>query len=269
MFYYYGAKNQLARHYPDPVYGTIIEPFAGSAAYAQHYGAGRKVILRELDDRVVRLWHHLQKMTADEIRALPCPTPGTYFADDEFMDQLVKMCAASNATSQMTGPLKVPVRVERGWTMMMTRMAERVDLVRSWKIVCGDYTTAPMIKATWFIDPPYQPPLIPTHSLARGKGYKYGSGGIDYTALRHWILDLPGQVIVCEREGATWLQGFDFQRSLKDSQGVKSNEVWAEWDNKGMSPEKYLQTHTKTDRLIAEAHRLVREPVLVVRRRTT
>ena len=34
MFYYYGRKKQIIRHYPSPNYDTIIEPFAGSAAYS-------------------------------------------------------------------------------------------------------------------------------------------------------------------------------------------------------------------------------------------
>jgi len=37
MFYYYGAKNLLSKHYPEPVFDTIIEPFAGSAAYSCYH----------------------------------------------------------------------------------------------------------------------------------------------------------------------------------------------------------------------------------------
>ena len=34
MFYYYGRKKQIAKYYPEPKYDTIVEPFAGSAAYS-------------------------------------------------------------------------------------------------------------------------------------------------------------------------------------------------------------------------------------------
>ena len=158
MFYYYGAKNQLIKRYPAPVYDTIIQPFAGSASYAQHYGGGRRVILYELDERVVDLWHWLQGMTADDIRALPTPVPGERFEADSNMDLLVKMCATSNSVLRMSGPLKVPVRVGRVWPGMINRMANRVDLVRDWEITCGDYREAPKLLATWAIDPPYQTP---------------------------------------------------------------------------------------------------------------
>ena len=34
MFYFYGGKRRLARYYPQPQHRVIVEPFAGSAAYA-------------------------------------------------------------------------------------------------------------------------------------------------------------------------------------------------------------------------------------------
>ena len=60
MFYYYGRKKQIAKHYPEPSYDTIVEPFAGSAAYSL-YGNHwkRRVILVEKDDRVSQIWKWL------------------------------------------------------------------------------------------------------------------------------------------------------------------------------------------------------------------
>ena len=37
MFYYYGAKNQLAKHYQPPAHNLIIEPFGGSGAYSIYH----------------------------------------------------------------------------------------------------------------------------------------------------------------------------------------------------------------------------------------
>ena len=57
MFYYYGRKKQIAKHYPTPAYGTIIEPFAGAASYALHEGNWKSdVILIEKDERVAGIW---------------------------------------------------------------------------------------------------------------------------------------------------------------------------------------------------------------------
>ena len=57
MFYYYGRKKQIVRRYPTPLLDTIIEPFAGSAAYSLHSDNWkRKVILVEKDDKVADIW---------------------------------------------------------------------------------------------------------------------------------------------------------------------------------------------------------------------
>ena len=37
MFYYYGRKQKIFGKYPKPQFDTIIEPFAGSAAYSMNY----------------------------------------------------------------------------------------------------------------------------------------------------------------------------------------------------------------------------------------
>ncbi|MEG4346741.1 hypothetical protein QUB70_26205 [Microcoleus sp. A003_D6] len=57
-------------------------------------------------------------------------------------------------------------------------------------IISGDYTLAPDIEATWFIDPPYKEDA--------GKGYKYGSKLIDYKKLAEWAKNRKGEVIFCE-----------------------------------------------------------------------
>lgn len=63
-------------------------------------------------------------------------------------------------------------------------------------MICGDYTDAPDVAATWFIDPPYQ---------IAGREYRHDSRAIDYTALGAWCHARRGQVIACENVGADWL----------------------------------------------------------------
>lgn len=56
MFYYYGRKKKIAGLYPEPQHSTIVEPFAGSAAYSLHGGRWRRqVILVERDAEVAAL----------------------------------------------------------------------------------------------------------------------------------------------------------------------------------------------------------------------
>lgn len=65
--------------------------------------------------------------------------------------------------------------------------------MKLWPFFC--YLTAPDVTATWFIDPPYKGEA--------GRLYRHHS--IDYAALAGWCRSRRGQVIVCERQGASWL----------------------------------------------------------------
>jgi len=73
MFYYYGRKKRLAKYYPSPQYDTIIEPFAGSAAYSLHGDYWRKqIILIERDECVDLIWKWLiEQATSQDIEKLP------------------------------------------------------------------------------------------------------------------------------------------------------------------------------------------------------
>ena len=83
MFYYYGGKRRLARFYPAPQHDVIVEPFAGSAAYAlRHLDPStrarevKRVILVEKDQRVVDMWKRLLAMDPAELLKFPIPKAG-------------------------------------------------------------------------------------------------------------------------------------------------------------------------------------------------
>ena len=220
MFYYYGAKNRLAKHYPAPLHGTIVEPFAGSAAYSQVHGAGRRVLLIEKDVRVVALWKRLMAMSTQDILEYPLPPIDTYTDD-----LLIMLCAASNAIMKIKR-LKVTQRVVEELPRMLARIARLQATCAHFEVVCGDFTEAPPLEATWFIDPPYQ--IVGTSRTAnpRGRGYLHGADAIDFTRLGQWCRERTGQVIVCEQEGADWLP-FRTLVSQRASNGKISNEmIW-------------------------------------------
>src|SRR5689334_4647899 len=59
FFGYYGGKwRDAVRHYPQPEYETIVEPFAGSAGFSLRY-FDRKVVLCELDPVLAAVWRYL------------------------------------------------------------------------------------------------------------------------------------------------------------------------------------------------------------------
>jgi hypothetical protein len=97
-------------------------------------------------------------------------------------------------------------------------IAAQVESIRHWKIFERSYEDCPAGQdMTWFIDPPYQ---------KAGQHYKYGAELLDYKKLAAWCKSRPGQVVVCENEGADWLP-FDKLGHVKTTRrGRKSKEVY-------------------------------------------
>jgi hypothetical protein len=197
VFFFYGRKWQAGSSYPAPTRRTVIEPFAGSAAYAhRHIDVLDAVVLVERDEQVCGMWRQVldPTLTVDDL----CPplTLGE-FTTNRF--HVTAAVSGGGQTQAIGGRLKAtPIAV-----VNVQRLRQRMprDLAR-WRatdvtLIEGDYSEAPDVDATWFIDPPY---------VGRaGALYRHGSRDIDYAALGTWCKDRQGQVIVCEGEGADWL----------------------------------------------------------------
>lgn len=207
FFSYFGAKWRIAKTYPAPLHETIVEPFAGSACYSLHH-YDRQVLLVEKNPVVAGIWRYLIAATPAEIRRLPLLKEGQMVADlrvpQEARDLIGFWCARS-ATSPAKGPNAWMKKHAKGYPSsfwgerIRERIASQVDRIKHWQIAEGGYENRIFYSfggATWFIDPPYQ---------EAGKSYVYGPDLLDYEALGRWCQHLPGQVIVCENEGANWL----------------------------------------------------------------
>ena len=193
MFYYYGRKKQIAKHYPEPAYGTIIEPFAGAAAYSLFGDRWRHdVTLIEKDARVADIWRWLiDEATPESIASLPDLRVGD--RSSEFLH--IVHAATKMAFHYKT--IKVTPVLERNWEISKRVMASNLHKVKHWQIVCGDYREAPDVEATWFIDPPYK--------SEPGLGYAFGSDVLDYDELAGWALSRRGEVIFCEGKYGDYL----------------------------------------------------------------
>lgn len=226
MFYFYGGKRRLARFYPTPTHRTVVEPFAGSAAYSMRHvvpvkgqRAVDKVILIEKDPRVYDLWVRLLSMDVVELLNYPIPEAG-----ERTSDFLLMTSACSNRiarTAEMTVTTRMPIVLKRMFRQIATVLPHAKGRV---EIVHGDYSDAPDIEATWFIDPPYHG--LGTAVDSRGMGYAEGCDvrSLDYSALAEWCGGRKGQMIVCEQDGAVWLP-FRHLRFARNSIGNKSAEV--------------------------------------------
>jgi site-specific DNA-adenine methylase len=204
FFCYFGGKwREALKSYPEPRYGTIIEPFAGAAGFAARY-ATRKVILCEIDPIIAAVWRYLIKVTAKEILSLP-DLVSEETVDNLIVSQEAKWLIGFWLNKGTSGPRKSPstwmrsnVRPKSYWGAHIRQiLASQVDSIRHWEIHNCSYVDCPTpLEATWFVDPPYE---------VAGQAYRFGSKQIDYQHLGDWCQTRPGQVIVCENEGATWL----------------------------------------------------------------
>lgn len=193
MFYYYGRKKQIAKYYPAPKEDTIIEPFAGSAAYSLYKENWKKrIILIEKDKKVYDIWDWLiNEATVEEINNLPTLKIGEKSSDFLHIIHAVTKMAFQFKT------IKVTAVLERNWEISKRIMAQNLYKIKHWEIINGDYSEAPNIRATWFIDPPYKGEA--------GLGYRFGSNTIDYKALAEWALQRKGELIFCEGKDGDYL----------------------------------------------------------------
>lgn len=192
MFYYYGGKRRLASKYPEPQFDTIVEPFAGAAGYALlHFE--RDTIFIEQNPRVVALWRYLQRASTADILSLPLLGAGERVDGRGLSEPEQDLIRAHAAPGARVG--YIVGRFSKWNERKRAEIAAAVHLIRKWTIIEGDYTAAPDIEATWFIDPPYQ---------FGGKHYP-GTKPLDRAALLKWCNTRQGQVIVCEDDRNTWL----------------------------------------------------------------
>lgn len=205
---YFGSKYRSAPRYPVPRYNTIVEPFAGSAGYSLRY-VDHKVILIEKYPIVAGIWKYLINVSASEIRSIPDVSNVNDLPS--WVPQEARWLVGFYMNSGTTSP-RIRLAIDQvrlrdrqdnkaskfiGWSIhTRERVASQVDRIKHWTIIEGDYTAAPNVEATWFIDPTYQ---------KQGKEYKYSLRPEDFSVLGAWCHDRSGQLIVCEADGADWL----------------------------------------------------------------
>lgn len=212
MFYFYGRKKQLAKYYPAPIYDTIIEPFAGAAAYSGYKDNWKKnVILIEKDEKVFKIWDWLiNEATENEIINLPDLKVG------EKSSEFLHIVHAATKMAFHFKTIKVTEVLQRNWEISKRVMSKDLHKVKHWQIINDDYSNAPNIEATWFIDPPYKG--------SSGLGYRHSSKLIDYNKLAEWTLNRKGEVIFCEGEEGDYLP-FNPLVNLNGIAGKISKEV--------------------------------------------
>lgn len=221
FFSYYGAKYTGAKHYGPPRTRIVIEPFAGSACYSTFWEA-RHVRLYDKSEDVCDLWDFLINCSCDDIEAIP----DTFYHNDQFLNlprHQRLLCAfwvskGRAEPSQTLSPWYHQYKNDsdcKVWgRAVKNRIISQKPKISKWSIENTSYEKIPLIDAHWHVDPPYR--NVP--------GSRYPHSDIDYIHLADWVKGLPGDVDVCENEGASWLD-FDSLYQSPTTRGKRSRKV--------------------------------------------
>ena len=226
---YYGGKWRAAPRYPKPTHGTIIEPFAGAAGYSMRY-PDRNVILVEKYPVIAEMWRWLIAAKPADVLAVPCVEATADLPSwvPAGAHSLVGFCL-NNATvspcrvlSSGRRKLAAMGAKREGWNEAQRALvASQVNAIKHWRIIEGDWYRAPTVEATWFVDPPY--------NNRAGSYYVHGPDRIDFAMLARGCRAMPGQVIVCENEGADWLPFAPFgtfKAGVNNTTGGSREVIW-------------------------------------------
>jgi hypothetical protein len=198
VFYYYGRKKAHAKRYPQPEHDTIIEPFAGSAAYSLHGDNWRRrVVLYDTSERVCRVWRYLLRATLSDIRALPDPPPGANLAGYRQLCQEERELISFHAAVGKPTPRSIVSEFNR-WGPGKRYILDNLHKVQggNWQVHHAGYDSCEHgLQATWFVDPPYQ----------HAGGVYPGQYKLDYAALARWCRGRQGLAIVCGSIEDDWL----------------------------------------------------------------
>jgi len=236
FFSFYGGKYRTAVRYGIPRHDTVVEPFAGSAGYSVRFH-DRKIVLVEKDPVIAALWRYLTRVQPSEIKAIPLVAPEGHVDDLGNVPPEVRSLVGLWLNRGMTAPCLRPSAWHRAfqatgerplsrWSeQAKDRIAKQVEAIRHWRVIEGDYSEAPDVDATWFVDPPY--------SGVAGRRYRFNK--LDFPALGEWCRARQGDVAVCEQGGATWLP-FEPFGSVKATEGRLRTKRSAEvvWRSSGV-----------------------------------
>jgi len=203
LFKYFGSKAVFIKHYPKPLYPRVVEPFAGSASYSCAY-PDKEVVLYDVDIEVISIINFLIQSAPQDILGLPLLSAGqnvnSLNVNPEVKRLISRWCGAVPTNKLTTWGVREMLsgtKTSYWGAACRQRLSGTVTQIKHWQVHLGPYNCIPNEEATWFVDPPY--------SSAKLANIYQVSNRINYKMLAAWCLSRKGQVIICEKEGASWL----------------------------------------------------------------
>ena len=200
---YSGSKKRLLKFLPSPPLGTktIIEPFAGSAAYGLHYKPSQ-LVLAEANTDVRELWNWVATTaTAKDLTELEAKKP-TEKVDIRTLglskpqETLMRLSISGAYVGQLSSFIAYPqhsfdLSVLREVLPYLQRSVQRP--------VLDDYTKTARTNGFYFVDPPY----LKTQGNYIDKSAKEDmTGGVTADAIKGFLASLKGPWLFTYGEGA-------------------------------------------------------------------
>lgn len=211
---YSGSKKRLLKYLPGPPLGTttIVEPFAGSAAYGLHYQP-KSLVLAEANTDVRELWEWVATTATEEdlreleakkptekidIRTLGLPKP---------QETLMRLSISGAYVGQLSSFIAYPQH-----SFDLSGIAEVLSYVRRSVTIASDFRDTEGIKGLYFVDPPY----LGTQGNYHDKSKKHDmTGDVSADELKSFIGKLQSPVLFTYGEGAPELfPDFDWKLAV-------------------------------------------------------
>lgn len=209
--------------YPKPMYGHIIEPFAGTAKYSLLYWQNEVTIVDKYEI-LIKIWKWLQIAAPSDVKGLPKRVdPGFKLDSMKFDCDEAKWLFGfliGKGAERPRGTVSDRVAIARpnAINFSIRKIVENMPKIKHWTIIHGSYLELGNEEATWFIDPPYQ---------FGGHSYVESNRKIDFNSLGDWCMERKGQAIVCENTKANWM---DF-KPIREQRGSMATTTEAIWSN--------------------------------------
>jgi len=188
LFKWFGSKWSSARKYPEPIFGTIYEPFAGGAGYSLNYRQ-YNVNIYDTNPLLQRLWKWLiEQACYRNVMQIPTNLAEGFDIQSLDLDDGQKLLLKHWQRTNNYGNCWTisPWGNKPGqWTdSTRERVARQVEYIKHWKFEPIDFSK----HGTYFIDPPYE------------YNYRYGNNNFNFAKLAARVksIPIPNQVIACE-----------------------------------------------------------------------